>query len=49
MHPNRARKRPDHTRRPRPTIYYKGITFRPEDGQESINETGHAASTRCIK
>lgn len=38
MHPIRERKRPDHTRRPRPTIYYKGITFRPEDGQGEKEE-----------
>lgn len=31
---NHPRKRPDHARRPRPTIYVNGKPIRPEDAQE---------------
>lgn len=31
---NHPRKRPDHARRPKPTIYIKGKPIRPEDAQE---------------
>lgn len=31
---NHPRKRPDHTRRPKPTVYIKGKPVRPEDMQE---------------
>lgn len=30
---NAQRKRPDQTRRPRATIYYKGMKIRPEEAQ----------------
>lgn len=31
---NHLRKRPEHTRRPLPTVYIKGKPIRPEEAQE---------------
>lgn len=37
---NAQRKRPDQTRRPRATIYYKGMKIRPEEAQEDAGRIG---------